>query len=1261
MSDEPESILDLAGASIRSGRCDRRLAQHAGHWREKPGVYNLSNAIGQAKAEGRGSDLLATILDEEFRRLRLQWTGVEGRQADLYAAREYFREREPDLIRYLQVLFLEQRPFGTPVSRSAQEQHCRAYAEFLQLDRLPHERSKGGLDGVLRKFFPEDAPADQQRLCLIGYELGKWHCSCGQLTGFARRYDHACPCGTVRGHGRIDPTAPPCPNCHGAVEYIVCPDCRTRVTLANLWQVKRGGTRAADYWLPLTVDISLVDHGGTVNRDRIRLLSLPLPIGLHERDGEPTFVPPVVFWESSLATGPDDRAAGHRFLGLKDALGYDGRSEFGAILDALLRRTLLRTRGSYARFTQDLIHHMIELLYQSGRLLPAYTRDFWRRLGHPTVTGLHAGNLVGLGAVSFQCTVASSAQLRGTAALLGSHFTDPGKLAVPRLQQLELSLPAGAELSQSPWGVSAARTESLSECGLAEPGSEVKPGQLLVGAVVPVPEGTHLLPEERLAKAVWGEDAGRRTKCLTMPGELPGWVLDQQLTGPLATDAVPAAPGRHLDPGMLAASTHVTVTVAVDHALRPGDTLDGEAGGSVTVCGLASGATLRQIAAVSDEPDLVVAPDHPWAPPLGEPARTVQVRLAVDRLAGGDTGAWSSGNVDLISKQPPPSSGGEGAQVIKPVEFRWLVERGARHLAMELYGPRSDCADWRTELRTTLETAGHGPLAPSLEPPSALEDAVSHGVRRLDLTLRAARLVPLLHPDGIGLQLMSDSDVIIRSHGEVHQEWPFEVRDMRPRKGGLFCQDIFGQDREDECACGMHHNRRRVGRACEDCGRTLTSPTERGRRFGHLRLPATVVHSWFLDGAAGERLAMLMDVTISQLRAIADCELFVVTDPGSTTWRVGQLVDTETWFRTVDRYGASAATGGSAVKIMLYRAGKVGDLPLDTVAIRRLPVLPPDLRPFVLNDAGLPYRSHDLNQLYRAVILSGEALVRQRDKAYTTERHELESRRRLQHSVDRLLGPAADVVARVGIADSLTLLGNPVGSLRDDLLRRSVDYSARARIVVGRLPDPEEEAAVADPGTVLLGRDLVLRLLEPVMVHALATGGAAESPRQAQTLLQNPTADVFRLLDAVCERSRILVAFPHGPWRMVALGLRASKTPTLEVQPALLDLIGRQNLGESARIFAIQSDEAQREAADRLTVAALRRAGARTTPPPDRPGSFFDLPCEDLAHSLADAALTTATFPLTPDDGLILCQPDWLTDPGSSPDSADPPAGGPSH
>ncbi|MFD8754931.1 hypothetical protein ACFV0O_28700 [Kitasatospora sp. NPDC059577] len=1232
-----------------SGGIDRSRAQLARRWRECPTEYTVSHAIEQAALEQCGDGLLADILDGEFRRLRREWTGVNGLRADLYAARTYFLTQEPDLIRYLQVLFLEQRPPGSPESRSVQEQHCRAYADFLQLDRLPQERT-GGLDGVLRRFFPDkdpdeasdDAHSDRLRLRLVGYELGEWQCSCGRLTGFARRYEHTCPCGATTGQSRIDATASPCPDCGEPVAYSHCPDCRTRVTLANLWRVKRGGTRPTDYLLPLTVDLVLEGRHSTISRTRDRLMLLPLPIGLYERDGEPGFGPPAIFWESGVMADDRDRPEGNRFIALKDALDGDGRTTFASILDSALR-----VGESRAALAEDLIRDLIQPSGESARRFMSHTRGFWRGLGRAAVPGLRVSDLVGLGAVSFQCTVTSSARLHGKAALLSTDHADPRSLTVPRLQQLQLSLPTDAELSASPTDMSAARTASLEECGLAAPGSQVKPGQLLVGAVAPMRKGTHLRPEERLLEQVFGEGRVLRPRCLVMPGERPGTVLDQQLTGPLATDAVPAVPGRHLDPGQLLSDTHVSVTIAVDQALQHGDTLDDEVGDSVIVCGFGARPAPPPGAADPCAPHLVVAPDHPWAPPPGQSARTIRVHLTTNQLASSDTGAWSAGGVTMILRQPPRAIDGVGAQVIEPAEVRWLIDNGARHLAMEIYGPRSDCADWHTELRGALETTGHGPLAPPRDRPVAFESAVSHGIRRLDLTLRAARLVPRLGPDGITLAPMTDSEVAAGSHGEVRQEWPFEVRTGRPRTGGLFCQDIFGQDRHDECVCGRHHNPKWVGRSCEDCGRTLTSPLERSHRFGHLELPATVVHSWFLRGRAAERLAEALNVTVDQLCRVADCELLLVTDPGRTALRSGQLVTADEWFGSLDRYGASAVTGGSAVEALLRQAVEPPGPPADAIAIRRLPVLPPDLRPFVLEESG-PVFTSDLNPLYRAVMLAGEALVRQQNSPYGTERRELEIRRRLQRAVDRLLGPRTDASAPDSLADSLTVHHNPAGPLRDDLLRRSVNYSARARIVAGRVPGPEEDAA-AELDTVVLGRELALRLLEPVLVHALTASGAAEDPRRARALIDKRADTAHRLLDTVCERARILVAFPQSHWPLVTLRLRAAEASALEVHPALLDLLGWQNLGESARIFAILSDEANREAADHLTITALRSASAGTTPRPAGSGSLFDLPCEGLADRLADTAMTAASLPLAPDDGLLLCELGWLSDGGRDP------------
>src|SRR5690242_11190460 len=118
------SIRDDVSALVSSGRTRADLSAHVRNWRQCPTPYTIENAIRLAAAEGRGDDLHDTILDEEFRRLRQRVFGVNALRADLHIARTYSLMRRPDLVRYVQVLLLEQRPFGTPESMHVQQQHC---------------------------------------------------------------------------------------------------------------------------------------------------------------------------------------------------------------------------------------------------------------------------------------------------------------------------------------------------------------------------------------------------------------------------------------------------------------------------------------------------------------------------------------------------------------------------------------------------------------------------------------------------------------------------------------------------------------------------------------------------------------------------------------------------------------------------------------------------------------------------------------------------------------------------------------------------------------------------------------------------------------------------------------------------------------------------------------------------------------------------------------------------------------------------------
>lgn len=362
-------------------------------------------------------------------------------------------------------------------------------------------------------------------------------------------------------------------------------------------------------------------------------------------------------------------------------------------------------------------------------------------------------------------------------------------------------------------------------------------------------------------------------------------------------------------------------------------------------------------------------------------------------------------------------------------------------------------------------------------------------------------------------------------------------------------------------------------------------PLERRRRLGHIELPVPVVHSWCLGGPAGRRLARTLGLTVQELQRLADCELVLVTDPGPTALAGGQLLSVKEWGATADRTEATAVTGGQPVNVLLRQAG--GALPSglspDTVTFQMLPVLPPDLRPHVIED----HRTigSDLNRLYSAV-LSKSAQLRRLDDLRAPLDLLMGARRLLQHKVSALLDNGRQPERtrdgngrqRVSLAGSLMARPTSCGTLRDDFLRRPVAYSARARLVIAKPPNSADSDAVPDPDTVVLSRGLALHLVEPLLVHALVSTATARQGWHARAMIKEHAEEAMRLLDAVCEQALVLVALPHGPWPMVALRVQTAEVPALQVQPGLLDLVGWKNLGETVRIFSVLTTEAIRAA-----------------------------------------------------------------------------------
>ena len=348
----------------------------------------------------------------------------------------------------------------------------------------------------------------------------------------------------------------------------------------------------------------------------------------------------------------------------------------------------------------------------------------------------------------------------------------------------------------------------------------------------------------------------------------------------------------------------------------------------------------------------------------------------------------------------------------------------------------------------------------------------------------------------VRISLASPQDIHSWSHGEVKKPETINYRTYRPEKDGLFCEKIFGPEKDWECSCGKYRGMKYKGMICDRCGVKVTHSRVRRKRMGHIELAAQVVHIWFFK-AMPSRLGTLLDMKTTALEKIIYFQDYVVVNPGDTAvtkLKERELLNEEQYKEKRTELGDAFEVdmGAEAIKKLLERLDLVQlsqDLRerldkevargekkskqrekelvkrLKTVEALRdssnkcewmvlesIPVIPPDLRPLVLLDSG-NFATSDLNDLYRRIINRNNRLKKLVD-LNAPEVIIRNEKRMLQQSVDALFDNNRCKRPVLGSSNrplkSLTdMIKGKQGRFRENLLGKRVDYSARSVIVVG--------------------------------------------------------------------------------------------------------------------------------------------------------------------------------------------------------------------
>ena len=165
------------------------------------------------------------------------------------------------------------------------------------------------------------------------------------------------------------------------------------------------------------------------------------------------------------------------------------------------------------------------------------------------------------------------------------------------------------------------------------------------------------------------------------------------------------------------------------------------------------------------------------------------------------------------------------------------------------------------------------------------------------------------------------------SWGEVTKPETINYRSFKPEKDGLFCERIFGPEKDWECACGKYRGMKYKGMICDRCGVKVTHSRVRRKRMGHIELAAPVVHIWFFK-AMPSRLGTLLDMKTTSLEKIIYFQDYVVVDPGKvgeTTLKERQLLTEDDYRKAREQFGETfeADMGAEAVKKLLEKLNLV--------------------------------------------------------------------------------------------------------------------------------------------------------------------------------------------------------------------------------------------------------------------------------------------------------------------------------------------------
>jgi DNA-directed RNA polymerase subunit beta' len=243
-----------------------------------------------------------------------------------------------------------------------------------------------------------------------------------------------------------------------------------------------------------------------------------------------------------------------------------------------------------------------------------------------------------------------------------------------------------------------------------------------------------------------------------------------------------------------------------------------------------------------------------------------------------------------------------------------------------------------------------------------------------------------------------------------------------------------------------------------------------------------------------------------------------------------------------------------AKRLKLIKSFMINSTRPEWMVLRRVMVLPPELRPMLQLDGGR-FAASDLNELYRRLINRNNRL-RKLIQIGAPEVILRNEKRMLQEAVEALIDNSAksgrQVMSSTGIKrplKSLTdILKGKQGRFRQNLLGKRVDYSGRSVIIIGPYLKLDQCGIPKEMALELFKPFLIGRIIAKSEAGLLTDEGSAFNVHSARRLIETKRPVVYDVLDEVIKDKYVLLNRAPTLHRLSFLAFRPVLTEGKAIQ-----------------------------------------------------------------------------------------------------------------